>query len=86
MTTPQTDGSCCNWSGLADYAAVPCPNPHCPAPTDLQLRAYHAAEIAPVVFAGGVPPEAQEAMRKRWLADVRANPDAMRQVAATLRN
>ena len=23
--------SCCEGSGLADYAAVPCPNPTCPA-------------------------------------------------------
>ncbi len=28
--TPQTDGTCCDWSGVADYAAVPCPNPDCP--------------------------------------------------------
>lgn len=32
MRTRQTDGSCCDGTGLADYAAVPCPNPDCPGP------------------------------------------------------
>lgn len=26
-------GSCCNGTGFADYAAVPCPNPACPTKT-----------------------------------------------------
>lgn len=33
MSRPQTDGSCCNGTGFADYAAVPCPNPRCPVPS-----------------------------------------------------
>ncbi len=36
MRMRQTDGSCCNGTGLADYAAVPCPNPDCTAPTGLK--------------------------------------------------
>lgn len=24
--------TCCNGTGYADYAAVPCPNPKCPVP------------------------------------------------------
>jgi hypothetical protein len=29
---PATDSSCCDGTGYADYAAVPCPNPRCPVP------------------------------------------------------
>lgn len=36
LTTPlyraMVTAPCCNGSGLADYAAVPCPNPDCPVP------------------------------------------------------
>lgn len=36
LTTPlyraMVSAPCCNGSGLADYAAVPCPNPDCPVP------------------------------------------------------
>lgn len=28
---PAVGASCCGGTGTADYAAVPCPNPHCPA-------------------------------------------------------
>lgn len=35
---PQTDGSCCNGTGFADRAAVPCPNPHCPVPSPWDVR------------------------------------------------
>lgn len=27
----RTSSTCCNGTGMADYASVPCPNPKCPA-------------------------------------------------------
>lgn len=48
---PQTDGSCCNGTGFADYAAVPCPNPHCPVPQPPPepLPAYGRRTLTPEV-------------------------------------
>ncbi len=80
MTAPQTDGSCCNWSGVADYAAVPCPNPRCPAPTEQQILTYHKAEIEPRLFLG-LTGDVRDLHRRKFVEGVRANPAAMRQLA-----
>lgn len=29
-----SESDCCNGTGYADYAAVPCPNPDCPVPIE----------------------------------------------------
>lgn len=39
---PTTD--CCQGTGLADYAAVPCPNPECAARTDAPTLAFALTE------------------------------------------
>jgi hypothetical protein len=31
---PTSTSTCCDGTGFADYAAVPCPNPTCPVPTE----------------------------------------------------
>lgn len=28
------ESDCCDGTGMADYAAVPCPDPTCPVPVD----------------------------------------------------
>jgi hypothetical protein len=30
------ESECCNGTGLADYAAVPCPNPRCPVLKEME--------------------------------------------------
>lgn len=81
MSDRQTDGLCCDWTGVADHAAVPCPNPHCPVPTEAQILAYHAAEIEPRLFLG-VTDDVQAWYRRQYVQGVRNNPEAMRQLAA----
>lgn len=47
------DTSCCNGTGFADYAAVPCPNPKCPTPLTADPFALPTSEpvesVKPIV-------------------------------------
>lgn len=46
---PPPSSSCCNGTGLADYAAVPCPNPSCPVPAPAAVGTTPQTERASLI-------------------------------------
>lgn len=51
--------------------------------SDEQIGEYHDRYIAPDLLVSGVPAEVVASMRARYIRDVRANPEALRQLATT---
>jgi hypothetical protein len=46
---PDTAGAkCCNGTGFADYASVPCPNPECTAVAEDRPERQRVTEVTPV--------------------------------------
>lgn len=58
----------------------------CDEVTDGQIGAYWDQRIGPDLRASGVPVDALKSMRSRYVSDVRANPEALRQLAEEVRD